>query len=325
MRLRHLATAAIAIGAGAYVPSIPALAAASPAALAPTASVTNVAQIPIVAADRIVGRPLVDQQGHDAGQIATLLLDTSNGSIEYVLIGSRGNFNLNGRLAVVHWSVLREPLGDGPITIDVPAQKLATGPRVSINALSVLDQAPFRREIAGDYAYRWRPGYPNAYYGGYGYGGRYAAPVIVENGESHNPVASALKSPNSASPRALRGVSVVNAGNGNPVGTIDQVMIDPSHGQVAFVLVKRGGFLGLNPAWFAMPVEALNWSSPNDAFRATVDASELKNVPPVPANAANLTEHVNRSALARLYTDFNLRPYWASQNAAREPGANHQG
>jgi sporulation protein YlmC with PRC-barrel domain len=317
MRLGLLTTAAITIGAAAYVP---ATAATNPPALIDTGGSESGAQIPVMPADKLVGRALVDPQGHDAGQIVSLLLDTSNGSIEYVLIGSRGNFNLNGRLAVVHWSVLHEPIGDGPITIGVPAQKLANGPLVTENALSVLDQAPFRKQIAGNYAYPYRRGYPNAYYG---YRGAFAAPVVVTQGQpSEKPVASALRSPDSASPRGLRGISV-NARNGDVIGDIDQVMIDPSRGQVAFVLVKRGGFLGLDPAWFAMPIEALNWSPDNDQYRLTVDEAQLKNVPPVPANAANLTGAVDRQALSRLYADFNLQPYW-NANTGKQTD-NHQG
>ena len=48
----------------------------------------------------------------------------------------------------------------------------------------------------------------------------------------------------------------VYAPNGDLIGHIDQVMIDPHHGEVAFVLLERGGFIGLSPGWSAVPVEA---------------------------------------------------------------------
>ena len=52
---------------------------------------------------------------------------------------------------------------------------------------------------------------------------------------------------------ALRSAAVY-APNGDLLGRINEVLIDTSVGNVAYVLVERGGVLGLDPTWFPVPV-----------------------------------------------------------------------
>ncbi len=305
-----------------------------------------------------------NSQGQDAGRIRSLIIDTDNGSIEYALIGSRGNFNIDDNLVVVPWPVLHGLHGNGAVQVNVPANKLENGPLVNQRAIQELNQPKAVQRIYGYYGYhaygagyggygygggypRGGSPYPTRHYPGSGmaygyYGGRYnPVPPTVQyrrqrerhhlsrqhreqrqqrepgnNGHpglsvNANGIVSALTSPEDMSPNALRAITV-HARNGNLVGDIDQVMIDPAHGMVAFVLVKRGGFLGLNPTWFALPIQALRWSSYRGQYQLTVNEQQLNNIPPVPANAGNLTNHVNRQALADLYSDFNVSPYWQS-------------
>ena len=56
-------------------------------------------------------------------------------------------------------------------------------------------------------------------------------------------VFSALKSSTTSSASGLKSADVY-AANGDLIGHLDQVMIDPQHGETAFVLVERGGFSG---------------------------------------------------------------------------------
>jgi PRC-barrel domain len=65
----------------------------------------------------------------------------------------------------------------------------------------------------------------------------------------------------------------VYAVNGDPMGHIDQAMTDTRHGHVAYVLVQRGGFLGLHPTRYALPIEALKWSRATGARLAMAEST----------------------------------------------------
>lgn len=355
---RNTIAAVLALGGVALVPGAPALAAPSQSQPLLQQQARDSHQLPVIPASQVVGRKVVDSQGHDAGRIRSLIIDTDNGSIEYVLIGSRGSFNIDDNLVVVPWPVLHGLRGNGAVQVNVSANKLQNGPLVNQRAIQELNQPKAVQRIYGYYGYhaygagyggygfgggypRGGSPYPVRHYPGSGmaygyYGGRYnpVPPTIqyggngngtiyhgntAKNGNNGHPglsvnangVVSALTSPEDMSPNALRSITV-HARNGSLVGDIDQVVIDPVHGMVAFVLVKRGGFLGLNPTWFALPVQALRWSSYRGQYQLTVNEQQLNNIPPVPANSGNLANHVNRHALAQLYSDFNVSPYWQS-------------
>lgn len=369
---RSTLAAILALGGAVALTGAPALAASQQQSSATAqTSASQSRQLPVVAASRLVGRALVDPQGHDAGRIQSLIIDTQTGAVKYVLIGGRGNFNVNGELAVAPWSVLSGETSNGAIRLNVSASKLANGPLINRRSVAQLNQPLAVGRVYGYYGYG-RGRYPVGYGLPYGYyGGRYnyVPPAVnyrgananvgnyrpfagfnangsnangsngnasnssgsssngsnanASNGNggnnnqlsvNQNGVVSALSSPLSMSPAGLRSVSVFTR-NGKRVGSIDQVMIDTAHGMVAFVLVKRGGFLGLNPTWFAIPVEAIRWSSYQDRYQLTVAEQRLNQIPTVPANNGNLTNTVNTHALAQLYAAFNVSPYWTRSSS----------
>jgi len=148
-----------------------------------------------------------------------------------------------------------------------------------------------------------------------------------------------LKSTNAAAASAMRSAPVFisnyaggygggawNVGgptNGDQVGNIKDVMIDPRHGQVAFVLIERGGFLGLQPRWYAVPPEALAWSPSQGGFELAVNDQLLNTSPPLqPANnnAPNAPVMVPANQLAQLYRHFGITPYWEQGTAGSNSG-----
>jgi sporulation protein YlmC with PRC-barrel domain len=112
----------------------------------------------------------------------------------------------------------------------------------------------------------------------------------------------------------IRG-SDVQRSNGDTLGEIDQVMIDPSRGRIAYLLLSSGGFLGIGNDWLPVPPEAVSWSPDKNAY-----VLNDKNVKPAAMQVLHKTDlpgEVQRSQLEALYQRFNLRPYWergTSQN-----------
>ncbi|HZD91532.1 MAG TPA: PRC-barrel domain-containing protein [Pseudolabrys sp.] len=381
------------------------------------------ARIPLLPAADIVGRPVVDLRGQDAGRVDSMVLDTKNGVIEYLIIGSRGNFNLNGQLIAVPWSAVQTPRGKGAVGLTISLQKLENAPRVSRNALYRLGTSAWRNRVYGYYGYPYpyygsptwygpyRPGYPytastpgmggvygengtvqanaqnagpnRAYYnneGGNngannGYGrrrvnynngnGNYAQNNNGANNSysgqgytsgsgndanqsggnsstlsvSRNGVVSSLMAQSNTSPNQLRAANVI-ARNGQEMGHVNEVMIDTRSGHIAYVLLKRGGFLGLNPTWYPVPVQALTWANGRYGYnngvgyggygnggygygyQLVVNERLMRGIPSVPVNQANLTTYAPRRDLARLYRHFHVQPYWNGNG--RNNSANQQ-
>lgn len=323
--------------------------------------------IEVLPANQLINRPLRDQQGRDAGRIDRIVLNTENSAVDFVIVAGRGNLDLNGQVIAVPWSALEPPTADqGPITIKVSADKLAQAPRVDSNVLGNLAEPRVRGDVYGYYGYpywgyRYRPyapgwgvapGYVYAP-GAPGYVGPPAAAgpaanagsptaqnqmnqtqrQMVENGlvVGADGVISQLRSTATSSADAMRSAPVYAYNgpyNGSAVGNIRQVMIDPQRGEVAFVLIERGGFLGLEPRWYAVPIEALAWAPFQGAYRLTVNEQLLDGEPSVAANNNNAPVQVPTNQLAQLYRHFGMTPYWeqgAAQNGSNAGNAGGSG
>jgi sporulation protein YlmC with PRC-barrel domain len=81
----------------------------------------------------------------------------------------------------------------------------------------------------------------------------------------------------------IGGIARASRINGSPVrnlagedlGTIEEVAIDASTGQVAYVVLVHGGFLGLGEKRFAIPWQALQRTSDREVYVLAVDKATL--------------------------------------------------
>jgi sporulation protein YlmC with PRC-barrel domain len=101
----------------------------------------------------------------------------------------------------------------------------------------------------------------------------------------------------------IRGTHVKNP-QGQDLGQIDEVLIDPDTGQVRFVILDVGGFLGLGSTKVAVPLGAFQITQEGDKPKWVLDADQekLKNAP-----------KVQGKNYQRLYTKTEAEPifvYW---------------
>jgi sporulation protein YlmC with PRC-barrel domain len=67
--------------------------------------------------------------------------------------------------------------------------------------------------------------------------------------------------------------------SGEPLGFIEDLMIDLRTGAVRYAVVSFGGFLGLGDKLFAVPFSALEVDTANERLVLDADRSELENAP----------------------------------------------
>jgi sporulation protein YlmC with PRC-barrel domain len=74
------------------------------------------------------------------------------------------------------------------------------------------------------------------------------------------------------------GTAVKNA-NGDNLGDIKELVLNPESGQVVYAVVSYGGVLGLGDKLFAVPWKALLWTPDKEHYILNVDKATLKNAP----------------------------------------------
>jgi sporulation protein YlmC with PRC-barrel domain len=122
------------------------------------------------------------------------------------------------------------------------------------------------------------------------------------------PVAQAAKNPATKYPAfmaasEIKGTHVKNL-QGEDLGTIDEVLLDPETGNVKFAILEVGGFLGLGSTRVAVP-----WS----AFQLTQDGNKAKWVLDADKEKLKNAPKVEGKNYQRLYTTSGAEPvfvYW---------------
>jgi sporulation protein YlmC with PRC-barrel domain len=74
------------------------------------------------------------------------------------------------------------------------------------------------------------------------------------------------------------GVHVTNA-NGDNLGDVKELVLDPDSGQVVYAVVSFGGVLGVGDKLFAVPWKALHWTRDKGYYAINVDKATLKKAP----------------------------------------------
>lgn len=85
------------------------------------------------------------------------------------------------------------------------------------------------------------------------------------------------------SPTLLSATTVIGAEVRNmldePLGRIQDVMLDISDARIRYAVLSSGGFLGIGDRLFAIPWKALKQDQENTRFMLDVDSKRLRNAP----------------------------------------------
>ncbi|MEU4428840.1 PRC-barrel domain-containing protein [Actinoplanes sp. NPDC024001] len=103
----------------------------------------------------------------------------------------------------------------------------------------------------------------------------------------------------------IRGCTVLDR-DGNEIGEVDDLLIDPEHRKVRLLRVEHGGLLGIGATPLFLPVETVERVTDEavgiDRSRAQVAAA--------PGYAPELVDR--DKDLANLYGYYGYTPYWAA-------------
>jgi sporulation protein YlmC with PRC-barrel domain len=105
---------------------------------------------------------------------------------------------------------------------------------------------------------------------------------------------------------SIIGTNVVNP-NGDSLGEVKEVVIDPRTGKIAYAVVSFGGFLGMGEKLFAIPFNAFEYS-PTKGYVLDVSKERLKDAPGFDPDhwPSMADEKWNRD----VYKYYGHLPYW---------------
>lgn len=106
---------------------------------------------------------------------------------------------------------------------------------------------------------------------------------------------------------SIIGTDVVNP-NGDNLGDIKEVVIDPMTGKVAYAVVSFGGFLSMGEKLFAIPFSAFAYDAEKNEYVLDVSKERLEKAPGFdPDHWPKMSEEKwNRD----VYTYYKRVPYW---------------
>ena len=101
----------------------------------------------------------------------------------------------------------------------------------------------------------------------------------------------------------IKGSKVINVSEEH-IGMLEEMMIDPEKGKVAYTVLSFGGFLGIGNKLFAIPWEVLELNRGEYILR--IDKSVLEKMKGFDKEEWSLTH----DELAKVYAHFGIQPYW---------------
>lgn len=116
---------------------------------------------------------------------------------------------------------------------------------------------------------------------------------------------------NALSAGTLTGDSVKNKSD-EQLGTVEEIMIDLDHGQVAYVVMAAGGFLGLGEKYFAVPWSLLEVDTERHHVVVDLDKDAIENAPGFDKD--NWPDTSDGGWLDEVYVYYDVAPYWGTRD-----------
>jgi hypothetical protein len=105
----------------------------------------------------------------------------------------------------------------------------------------------------------------------------------------------------------VEGTSVYGA-DSNHIGSIKRLMIHKQSGQVAYVVMSFGGFLGLGEDTYTIPWGKLTYDTELGGYRTDITSDQLQGAPSF--NRDDKQDWSNRDQERELHSYYGVSPYW---------------
>lgn len=228
---------------------------------------------------------LLDQQVWDTaeaeqvGAVADLVVNLQTTQVDYVILSINGEATTT-RLVPVPWQAFRvSPVVDEPeraaLALDVDPLELQGAPEVEQQDLDDLTAPAWEQEVRT----YWGDLLPGGIQGA-------ATPAAGATPAAATPAAGAtpgtltgrLGMEGLVSARSLLDTSILGPAN-QEIGSVNDLIVDLSTGQVAYLVLQAGEALGLGEQLILVPIQVLNRDPTSGEFQLPVEFEDLQNIP----------------------------------------------
>lgn len=113
--------------------------------------------------------------------------------------------------------------------------------------------------------------------------------------------------PRLLSATALAGVRV-SGSQGEPLGTLQEIVLDVAHGRIAYAVLGCGGFMGVGERLFVVPWKALQFDTAHGAF--VLDADERALDEALPFDKERFPSEPDARWHQQVHRHWRSAPYW---------------
>ncbi|WP_448206241.1 PRC-barrel domain-containing protein [Azospirillum sp. sgz302134] len=106
----------------------------------------------------------------------------------------------------------------------------------------------------------------------------------------------------------------LHAPNGDEMGSISELVVDPDTGRVAYAVVELGGFLGIGERNFPVPWALVQPTQDGNGYALNVPKDRLTAAPQF--TRSNRPDMSDRQWALALHTYYGVQPYWIRDSAA---------
>lgn len=95
----------------------------------------------------------------------------------------------------------------------------------------------------------------------------------------------------------------VNGQQGEEIGKISNIIVDPESGQIGYAVVSSGGMAGMGAEHYIVPWKALHQDMKTQSFTLNISKDKLKEAPQGESVA-------NREEGMKIHQFYGVAPYW---------------
>lgn len=230
-----------------------------------------------------IGQEVKDQNGEKLGKVEDFVVDLESGRILFAVV------NAGGASRGVPAEMLKPAADQKSLTINSDKEQMNKAPVIPKAEAAQLSSAAFARRIAK----------------------HFNQTTWYNQGENEATPAKDFGNVQRVSQLSNR--QVVSSSN-EPVGKIQNVVLDLDTGHVTFLILDPSEMLGEKGQKFAVPPNAFTKGSGNTLVTG-VDKDTLSNAPQFDNNWTELSD---MSKAGEIYSHYGKQPYWKLSPTGRE-------
>lgn len=244
----------------------------------------------ILKASDFMGMPVVNQSGETLGEIQDLAIDTDQERVAYAVLSFGGFMGMGDKWFAIPATALTLPADHKNFVLAMDKDRLQNAPGFAKDRWPQMGDSTWESGIHK--FYDQQPYWMNA--------GEGSTPTNINRIQKASDIV---------------GRSVQN-NQGEKLGSIKDLVIDPDQFRIAYTVLSFGGFMGMGDKLFAMPASVLQVPS-NEKFAVlTVDKNRLKEATGFDKNQwPNLADPTVASGI---YEFYGHRPYWTQEQQGRQ-------